>query len=153
VLLEINELALCAQHFQAALDHFQQFLPSGPVADPNALPTGFDAMQILVLADLYNALNEPIHAINAVRSGTRWLQGRGSQKFWDACEDDREYDLPPESMDEAVQLAVSREGEPQPGLYALDVNARHRLAIARIKSGDVEEGKVCVSVVLKITTG
>lgn len=101
-------------------------------------------MQLLVLADLYNALNEPVNAVDAVRSGTRWLQGRGSQKFWDACEDDREYDLPPGSMDETIQLSVSREGEPQPGMYALDVNARHRLAIARIKSGDVEEGKVSV---------
>ncbi|KAI0681984.1 hypothetical protein C8T65DRAFT_750994 [Cerioporus squamosus] len=33
-------------------------------------------------------------------------------------------------------------------MYPLDVNARHRLAIARIKAGDVEEGKMHAKVIL-----
>jgi hypothetical protein len=32
----------------------------------------------------------------------------------------------------------------EPGRYPLDVNARHRLAVARIKLGEIEEGKVCL---------
>ena len=34
------------------------------------------------------------------------------------------------------------DGEIHPGMYELDINARHRLAIARIKLGDIAEGKV-----------
>lgn len=48
-------------------------------------------------------------------------------------EDDREFD---------AMGAVAREGELGSGGYELDVNARQRLAVARIKMGEVEEGKV-----------
>jgi general transcription factor 3C polypeptide 3 (transcription factor C subunit 4) len=137
VLVEGGELQFCAELFQAAFVHFQHTYPAGfmPVADGLPVPGGgFDALQILVLADLHNALGSPAAAIGVVRAGTRWLQGRGAQRFWDACEDDREFDL--------EGGHVVREGEPRPGAYQLDVNARHRLAIARIKNGDVDEGKV-----------
>ncbi|KZP20521.1 TPR-like protein [Athelia psychrophila] len=40
------------------------------------------------------------------------------------------------------------EGELVAGYFPLDVNARHRLAIARIKMGDVEEGKMHANIVL-----
>ena len=57
----------------------------------------------------------------------------GSQSYWDACEDDREFDI--------VGSAVIRSGTVAPGMCELDVNARHRLAVSRIKLGDVEEGQ------------
>jgi general transcription factor 3C polypeptide 3 (transcription factor C subunit 4) len=61
------------------------------------------------------------------------LQGTGEQKWRDAVEDDREFD---------GNGAVPREGELRGGGYELDVNTRQRLAVARIKMGEVEEGKV-----------
>ena len=91
-------------------------------------------MEILVLGDLYNSLGEHDKAIETIRKGCRWLQGRAKQVFWDACEDDREFDT-------GDGQRVS-EGELEPGMYPLDLNARHRLAIARIKMGDNAEGKV-----------
>ena len=98
-------------------------------------------MEILVLADLYNTLGQYEKAVETIRKGCRWLQGRIKQVFWDACEDDREYDV-----NEGTRTGMG-EGELEPGMYGLDVNARHRLAIARIKMGDVGEGKVsCISV-------
>lgn len=119
---------------------------------------GFGLMEVLVLADLYNTqvrlfaqtlyedslLNllykqaEYEKAIEVIRHGIRWLQGRVEQRYWDVCEDDREFDLPemPPRTGNAGEEGV------QAGRYPLDVNARHRLAVARIKRGDVEEGKV-----------
>lgn len=64
------------------------------------------------------------------------------------CEDDREFDLRVEGPEEgtsavsARSVTRGREGDLLPGYFPLDINSRHRLAIARIKMGDVEEGKV-----------
>jgi general transcription factor 3C polypeptide 3 (transcription factor C subunit 4) len=58
--------------------------------------------------------------------------------LWDSCEDDREYD------ETDWRPGNGRERELAPGKYPLDVNARHRLAVARIKMGDIEEGVVCI---------
>jgi general transcription factor 3C polypeptide 3 (transcription factor C subunit 4) len=95
-------------------------------------------MQLLILADLYNVVGEHENAIITIRKGCRWLQGRAEQKYWDALEDDREYDT--------AEMAESRKPAPNApvsgGGYALDVNARHRLGIARLNIGDVGEGKV-----------
>jgi general transcription factor 3C polypeptide 3 (transcription factor C subunit 4) len=132
ILIEMSELALCASLFEAAFEHYQRVHPAG--VPPAGSGAGFDALQLLVLADLDNALGVAPAAVYAVRAGTRWLQGRGAQKFWDACEDDREYDV--------AGVPLAREGELRPGMYPLDVNTRHRLAIARIKNGDFDEGKV-----------
>jgi general transcription factor 3C polypeptide 3 (transcription factor C subunit 4) len=149
-LVETSELARCARLFQEAFEHYQNILPLGYAVDPatgtRILGGGFNELQILVLADLWNANAQQIGnsdgnetesgnamaAVHAIRKGTRWLQGRANQRFWDACEDDREYD---------IEGVVTRTGEPQGGGYLLDVNARHRLGIARIKNGDIEEGK------------
>jgi general transcription factor 3C polypeptide 3 (transcription factor C subunit 4) len=87
---------------------------------------------------LYNALGEHEKAAQTIRRGTRWLQGRAEQRYWDLCEDDREYD-----MDGWPGRSVIGEGAGiQAGRFELDANARHRLAVARIKMGEIEEGKV-----------
>ncbi|RXW22111.1 hypothetical protein EST38_g3735 [Candolleomyces aberdarensis] len=99
VLVELNDLPTCANLLREAFDHHQKLHPAGG---------GFTELDILLLADLYNALGEYDKAVDIIRKGTRWLQGRQEQRYWDLCEDDREYDMP---------------------------------AVARIKMGDVEEGK------------
>lgn len=99
---------------------------------------GFSQLDLLLLADLYNALGEYVRAIGVIRRGTRWLQGRAEQSYWDLSEDDREFDLegwPP-------RVISAETGSVQPGRFELDANARHRLAVARIKMGEIEEGKV-----------
>ena len=54
------------------------------------------------------------------------------------CDDDREYDLegwpPRPSFGEGNQMFS--------GCYELDTNARHHLAVVRIKMGDIGEGNV-----------
>ena len=143
ILIELGDLALCAELFSSAFAHYHAAFPTGLGMDPDngqEVPGGgFGMMHILVLADLHNSLGQYDMAIEAIRKGCRWLQGRAQQKFWDVCEDDREYYV-------GVQSARGGDGELQPGMYPLDVNARHRLAVARIKMGDIEEGKVCDAV-------
>jgi len=131
--------------FKQAFEQYQKIYPAG-VAPDNSLSIeggGFGRHDLLLLADLYNTLGEHEKAVEIIRKGTRWLQGRAEQKYWDLCEDDREYDLPewaPRSNngEEDVIGVIS-------GQFPLEINARHRLAVARIKSGDLKEGKACSS--------
>lgn len=143
-LIELSDLTGCAELFQQAFDHYQRIYPSGLAQDPDTnAPVeggGFGNLELLLLADLHNTTSEYEGAIEVIRKGTRWLQGRAEQKYWDLCEDDREYDLPewPERTGNAGEDAT----EVTSGRFPLDINARHRLAIARIKLGEIEEGKV-----------
>ena len=147
ILIELSDYSLCATLFQEAFDHYQTTFPSGQIplpaqnqTGPDGMPVGFGLMEILVLADLYNILEKYDQAIRIIRQGCRWMQGRAAQKFWDTLDDDREWDMPVGPTGEGGRVLA--EGELHPGMYILDVNARHRLAIARIKMGDLSEGKV-----------
>ena len=141
VLIELSDLPTCATLYQNAFDHYHALYPQGHVIEPESgaeIPgAGFGLMEILVLTDLYNTLQEHDRAVITIRRGCRWLQGRSEQRYWDVCDDDREYDVVANGRDMS-----SRGGEVQPGMFPLDINARHRLAIARIKLGELEEGKV-----------
>ncbi|KAJ7912852.1 TPR-like protein [Mycena leptocephala] len=144
ILVEIGDLDTCTTLFKAAFEHYQKTYPSGHGQDPTTnkdVPGGgFCHLEILVLADLYNTTGDHGRAIDVIRQGSRWLQGRGEHRYWDMGDDDREYDSP--------HFKRSVENGPQPGMFPLDVNARHRLAVARIKMGETEEAKLHVSAVL-----
>ncbi|KAJ7033739.1 hypothetical protein C8F04DRAFT_614968 [Mycena alexandri] len=144
VLVEMSDLETCTTLFNAAFEHYQRTFPSGLGHDPTTnsdLPGGgFGHLEILVLADLFNTTGDHVRAIDVIRQGCRWLQGRGEHRYWDMCDDDREYDQ--------AHFQRTVESGPQPGMFPLDVNARHRLAVARIKMGETEEAKWHVSAVL-----
>ncbi|KAF8549682.1 TPR-like protein [Imleria badia] len=148
ILIELADFALCATLYQDALEYNQTLNPLGHALDPSIAgqieQSKFGFIELLVLADLHNTTNEYERAIDTIRKGCRWLQGRATQKFWDVCEDDREYDLPSQEGAEPVHRA----GDVQPGYYPLDINSRHRLAVARIKMGDTDEGKMHANIVL-----
>ena len=48
-----------------------------------------------------------------------------------SCDDDRKFDI--------VDGAVTRSGTVAPGMHEPNINARHQLAVFRIKMGDIEE--------------
>ena len=138
ILIEGNKIDVCASLHQDAFEHCQKLYPTGIGVDPETgqeIPGGgFDLMHILVLADSYNSIKQYHNAVTTIRRGSRWLQGRGSQSYWDACEDDREFDI--------MGSTMIRSGTVAPGMHEIDINARHRLAVSRIKMGDIEEGQV-----------
>ncbi|KAJ3811099.1 hypothetical protein F5876DRAFT_88515 [Lentinula aff. lateritia] len=145
ILVELGDLTTCTALFQNAFDDYQQRFPSGSVVPGG----GFFMLNLLVLADLYNTLGEYDNAVGVIKTGIRWLQGRGDQKYWDLLEDDREYD--PEGFNRVANAAGGIVGtvEIQSGYFPLDVNARHRLAVARIKMGEINEGVVHANIVLQ----
>ncbi|KAF7325830.1 hypothetical protein MKEN_00433700 [Mycena kentingensis (nom. inval.)] len=144
ILIELSDLENCTTLFQAAFEHYQAKYPTGlgphPTTGEEVPGGGFGYLELLVLADLYNTTGAYGHAVDVIRQGTRWLQGRSEQRYWEMCDDDREYDA------SGTQRVI--QGDPQPGMFPLDINARHRLAIARIKMGELEEAKFHVNCVL-----
>ncbi|KAF8209519.1 hypothetical protein K438DRAFT_1904162 [Mycena galopus ATCC 62051] len=163
VLVDLNDLSTCAALFQAAFDHYRTALPSGSVFNPKLEPGGqsdiapeaeaptprFGLLEILVLADLYNTLGEHERAIDVIRKGARWLQGRADQKYWDICADDREFDCDDVDGNFVITRGADEDADDlDAGYYELDINARQRLAIARIKLGEVEEGKMHTAIIL-----
>lgn len=158
VLIELGDLKLCSELYQDALGHYATSFPDGKVA-PLAATTGsidpalahestpanvaFGLMELLVLADTYNGLGAHEKAIKTIRAGCRWLQGRSSQKYWDSCPDDREYDPP-----DFVRTSDTESKTVEQGFFPLDVNARHRLATARLRLGDTDEGRMHANIVL-----
>lgn len=156
VLIELGDLRLCTELYQGAFDHYTALFPDGKASSSASMfdtidpalahegapaDTSFGLMELLVLADTYNGTGAHEKAIKTIRAGCRWLQGRADQKYWDTFPDDREYD-PPDFV-RINGLETIRQG-----FFPLDVNARHRLAIARLKLGDVNEGRMHANIVL-----
>ena len=79
---------------------------------------------VIALVDILTTVEKLEEAVEVVRKGQRWLQGRVEQKYWDTFEDDREY---------------APEGEEG---HELDIGLRHRLALLRLRLGNDEEAFV-----------
>ncbi|KAF7290469.1 TPR-like protein [Mycena kentingensis (nom. inval.)] len=159
ILVTLGDLQTCTNLFKATFEHHKKLFPLG--CGPSTSPSeedikphlqelrdvpggGFGEMEVLVLADLYTALGEHERAIEVVRTGIRWLQGRAEENWWDLCTDDREYD----PKEPAIVRLLDEVNDIEAGFCPLDINARHRLAVARIKMGDVAEGKVHADMIL-----
>jgi general transcription factor 3C polypeptide 3 (transcription factor C subunit 4) len=144
---ETGQFKVAVDALQAAFDHYRRLWPHGP---PELTAFNrheiFHDYHIIALADFLIATEQYDQAIQAVRSGARWLQGRRNEMHLDSTSDDREFDA-----DGVVRLhedkVLAGEGS-KAGAYHLDVNLRQRLAHARIKSGDIKEGRVRFSVTI-----
>lgn len=88
---------------------------------------------IVVYVDYLLKSGDPETAISVIHRGQRWLQGRKSEKAWDVLDDDSEY-------------APAKGDEEAPGRPELDIQLRHKLAIARLRLGQHDEAMVGVGV-------
>jgi len=143
---------------QNAFDYFRTKYPHGPPSAPlrdrdvdwalqalsqsqDDVEAPFRDVHIVALADYYLHLHYYDKAILTIRNGARWLQGRRMEIHWEGLPDDREFNLDP-GLRKGDGLLSGGPGAGS-GMHPLDVNMRHRLARARIKMGDHDEGKVC----------
>ena len=134
IVVELSDIQQGISLYMEAFEYYRSHFPDG--ADPtDGTAGGFGDGQILVLADLLQASGDHEKVIQTLRSGTRWLQGRKDEIFWDVVIDDREFDLP-------NVVRSSDNGTTPAGHYPMDINLRHRLGIARLMLGDIDEGKV-----------
>lgn len=142
---ETRQFKVAIEVLQAAFNHYQRTWSHGPpganVADQDQ--PFFHDFHIIALADFLIATEQYDQAIKVIRSGARWLQGRRHEMHLDSASDDKEFDA-----DGIIRVDEERllagEGS-KSGTHRLDVNLRQRLAHARIRSGDVKEGRVRLS--------
>ncbi|KAK7207019.1 hypothetical protein BZA70DRAFT_252600 [Myxozyma melibiosi] len=109
----------------------------------------FGWSELNILAELYGAQNEWLKAIKFVKSTARWLLLRADETFWDDVPDDNddEYDadlaqhhryFPPLKINDAEALRA----------YTLPLDLRAKLAIYRLKLGNLETALKHVKFVL-----
>lgn len=134
---ELSEFHRGMAIYLGALELFEQTMPDGPSMTED--PMDFRLL-LITLADFCHVVGEHEQSITTIRNGTRWMDGRASQKYWAAVPDDREFDPVGYVRTMSLNEATSR---PQ-GFFSLDVNLRQRLAVARLALGDLEEGQVSV---------
>ncbi|CCA68156.1 hypothetical protein PIIN_02022 [Serendipita indica DSM 11827] len=148
---QLRDFEVAAEVLQGTFDHYRQAYPKGPpdTSDSNGENTtaSFHDFHVVALADALIALGRYEQAIKVIRSGARWLQGRGHETHLDVIPDDREFDK--DGITRVNEDDEDGEGAYKPLSYHLDVNLRHRLARARIKSGDIKEGRIHAEIVLK----
>lgn len=148
---QLRDYETAIEVLQGAFEHYQQLYPAGPLGvpqndlenpegDPGDDSPSLQDFHILALADSLIAMEQYDRAINVIRTGARWLQRRRSEVQWDSMPDDREFDF--EGIGRVDEDRILTGERMKPGSNPLDVNFRQRLARARIKSGDIKEGRV-----------
>ena len=97
---------------------------------------------IATLADLYIRFGQPAKSVEVIRKCARWMQGRHKETFWDAVEDDREFDeeKPQPNTEHRKRVYSRRIQSANPN--RLTVLLRFHLAQARLKMHHVEEARV-----------
>ncbi|SNX81647.1 related to transcription factor TFIIIC subunit [Melanopsichium pennsylvanicum] len=102
----------------------------------------FQISEVVTLADLLLLTRKPLETIQVLRQTARWLDGRANEDFWDAVNDDREFDgdIDPMIRKERDQEGYGRQVETAEP-HTLDPEVRLRLGKARMMLGDVAEAK------------
>jgi general transcription factor 3C polypeptide 3 (transcription factor C subunit 4) len=102
----------------------------------------FTGSEIVTLCDLLLLNSEPLAALSIVRQGSRWLQGRSAEIFWDdVVDDDREFDESREGANRGGAAEYGRRVEMAPVYPPLDTQLRLRLGYARAKMEDLAEAE------------
>jgi general transcription factor 3C polypeptide 3 (transcription factor C subunit 4) len=136
LILETNQLAFGASAYRSAFDYHISIYP-GPLSleqeeEDDDEGNTMQLEHIMSLVDVLSMTEKLEEALEVIRKGQRWLQGRVEQGYWDTFEDDREY-------------APDGEGEEGKEGNELDIGLRLRLALLRLRLGNDEEAFVSVS--------
>ncbi|WWC86899.1 uncharacterized protein L201_001778 [Kwoniella dendrophila CBS 6074] len=148
VMIDTNQRHVIVQIMREAFDwHFKMFQSSNDHSRIDLVgPNTLTIERIIELVDDLLVLDDLDQALEIVRRGQRWLQGRKLQKNWDNFDkDDREFDPPQTSR----YNPETKEMEENEG-FELHVQLRHRLALIRLRLGDNEEAMIHVNEILNL---
>ena len=140
LIIETKQFPFGSSLYRTAFDYHLETYPGPPREDEDDEDEEGNTMSlehVVSLVDILNITEKLEEAVEVVRRGQRWLQGRAEQRYWDTFEDDREYAV---------------DGEE--GGNELDINLRHRLAVLRLRLGNDDEAFVSRStwvVLLQLT--
>lgn len=114
--------------FENAFRHYRQ-------ESPDDTEGSFGFAELMFMADLYINERRYSTAIDAMRKGIRWLQGRGLALEWDRLTDDREFDIDDSRRKKDKDIA----NLPSGGDFPIDL--RVALGICRLKLHQPDEAK------------
>ncbi|KAL7416696.1 hypothetical protein BDY24DRAFT_377956 [Mrakia frigida] len=144
--VEAHLLPLGQRLILAAL-HKQQRLYPDPVSSPPPAPIIlFPISLLVVLFDILIATEQWGKAIMECKKAVRWLGGRLKETRWEKVGDDREFDEEGVKRGAGTSGGEGREAEG----YELDVNLRHRLGLARLNLGDVDEARIHFDIIKRL---
>ena len=150
VVREISKIHIMNNDIPQAISIFSTAFNSylcRPYSEIADVEGSFGYSEINMLAELYMLQNDYQKAIDAIKKAVRWIQGREKETWWDAFDDDREY----EEGEGERGVGTNRRSE------FTDVNSvrggggsnvplpdelRVKLAQCRILLDQAEEGKV-----------
>ncbi|WWC67957.1 uncharacterized protein I206_101876 [Kwoniella pini CBS 10737] len=145
IMIEMNQRSYIVQTMREAFDwHLKVFNP--PIFESNLGICTMSIERIIEMVDDFLVLDDLDQALEIARKGQRWLQGRKAQRNWDNFDkDDREYDPPGTSR----LNSETKEMEENEG-FEMNVQLRHRLALVRLRLGDIEEAMIHVNEILNL---
>ena len=136
LLLAEGNLSKATTLYRGAFDYARQVDPH-PEHDPDQVRLG--VTDLASLAYLYELEKNYSEAINVLRTGARWLQGRIKEASWDLLADDREFDPTRQTReDHQKEPRAQREAR----IHELDPTLRPRLGVARLYQGKKSEARV-----------
>ncbi|WVF69789.1 hypothetical protein IAT40_004568 [Kwoniella sp. CBS 6097] len=154
VLVDTHQRNYVANVLREAFDwHIDTFASPSTTVTPREQLNTMTLERIIELVDDMLILEDLEQALEVIRKGQRWLQGRRDQKEWDRREDDREYDPPGTqrggSKKKKKQKDQEDELEESEG-FPLDIQLRHRIALVRLRLGNDDEALIHVNEILDL---
>jgi general transcription factor 3C polypeptide 3 (transcription factor C subunit 4) len=142
VLDQLSELSAVLDDHDALVEHFDAFLDKCMQEDMPET-TNLTWTHLASYADAVIQTGEAKDGIKKVIAAARWLLGREQEAYWDAFNDDREWDPEPEPRRlEADEFTLGRFDESSYGL-GLPIDIRIKLGVLRVLEGNgIEVGMV-----------
>lgn len=149
IYVQLNEIPQAIELFNDAYRYYRSKpIPEDPVAEG-----GFGYSEINIMAELYMLVNDFNCAIDFIKRGVRWLQGREDEVWWDTVVDDREYDEDENAnrrensiLSARLNGVVNTGGTSAP----LPLELRVKLGQCRIELEQLEEGKVRSNLMIRL---
>ncbi|CAJ0749398.1 2726_t:CDS:10, partial [Entrophospora sp. SA101] len=150
ILREISKIHVQTSEIPKAIELYldaYSYYQNRPFYEDAEAEGSFGYSEINIMAELYMLINDFGGAIEFIKCGVRWLQGREDETWWNNVSDDREYDEDENAnrKDNSFILAGAR----RQGVFSsggsnapLPLELRIKLGISRICMDELEEGKL-----------
>ncbi|CAG8801172.1 19668_t:CDS:2, partial [Gigaspora rosea] len=138
--VQLNEIPQAIELYLDAYEYYK----SRPFPEDPESEGSFGFSEINIMAELYMLMNDFSGAIDFIKRGVRWLQGRENEPWWDTVADDREYeeDEKANRRDTSMLLARFSSVDNMGGSNApLPLELRVKLGQCRVELEQLEEAK------------
>ncbi|ODV90337.1 hypothetical protein CANCADRAFT_14922, partial [Tortispora caseinolytica NRRL Y-17796] len=149
-LLELTSLLVSASRHAEATKMYADLYAAArddALLNPSE-PKQFTSSDLNVFSELLAAQRQFRLAITNIKQISRWLQDREDQTFWDQFDNDAEYDDRRLNVPEFIQYCKDNGIPLNASAYSLPLDLRTKLALYRLKLGNLEEAKVHADIVL-----